>query len=316
MTASIAVTGAGGYVGGRLVEHLRSTGHDVRALARHAVPWLPGATLLDLATAEVDDLAGALAGCRAVVHLAGASEVHAARDPDGALAATVAGTRRAALAAAAAGVERFVYLSTVHVYGAALDEGGRVDEQTLPAPRHPYAVARLAGEHLAAAAKVPTLVVLRLTNSVGAPVDARVDRWTLVAMDLCRQAAAGGPLVLRSSGRQWRDFVDLGDVCRTIATAAATTAVPSGTYNLGSGRARTVLELAELVADVAGELGGPRPDVAAPAHDGPLPPRVDVDVTRLSAIVGPLAAPLADSLRELIALCRRDGEAGVADEDG
>lgn len=312
MTGPIAVTGAGGYVGGRLVAHLRAAGQPVRPLARGAVPWLPDAELLDLAATPVEGIAEVLRGCAAVVHLAGASEVHAARDPDGALATTVAATRRVARAAAEAGVERAVLLSTVHVYGAALERGGRVDEQTLPEPRHPYAVARLAGEHLAAAEGLRSLVVLRLTNSVGAPVDARVDRWTLVAMDLCRQAAAGGPLVLRSSGRQWRDFVDLGDVCRTIA-AAAVGEVPAGVYNLGSGRARTVLELAELVADVAASAGAARPEVQAPPHEGPLPPRVDVDVARLAQHVPVPAVPLAQSVQELIELCRAArGAGGVA----
>jgi UDP-glucose 4-epimerase len=145
-------------------------------------------------------------------------------------------------------------------------------------------------------------VVLRLTNSVGAPLDARVDRWSLVANDLCRQAAAGGPLCLRSSGRQWRDFVDLGEVCTTIA-AAALGQVPAGTYNLGSGAPRTVLELAEVVADEAAARLSRRPDVEAPEHVGPLPEAVRVDVSRLARHVPTPAVPLSASVGELLELC-------------
>src|SRR3546814_2666382 len=72
-----------------------------------------------------------------------------------------------------------VVASTVHVYGAALRPGATVDHRTVPEPRHPYAVARLAGEHLVAGL-VPSPVAVRLTNAVGAPLDGRVDRWTLV----------------------------------------------------------------------------------------------------------------------------------------
>jgi UDP-glucose 4-epimerase len=303
VTGPIAVTGAGGYVGGRVVQQLRSNGHTVRPLARHPVPWMSDALLLDLAQSDVGAIADALADHAAVVHLAGASEVRASSDPDGALAETVAATRRVSQAAAQAGIPTFVYLSTVHVYGAALERDAVVDELTLPAPRHPYAVARLASEHLAAAAGLDSLVVLRLTNSVGAPADVRVDRWTLVANDLCRQAAVGGPLRLTSSGRQWRDFVDLGDVCRSIAAAAAGQ-VPPGVYNLGSGRPRTVLELAGIIADAAAAAGGSRPVIEAPPHHGPRAAPVRVDVSRLARHLPSPAVPLEDSVRELIDLCR------------
>jgi UDP-glucose 4-epimerase len=310
---TVAVTGAGGYVGGRLVQHLRREGIEVRPLVRRPVPWLQGTRALDLAVEDPDATARALEGCEAVVHLAGASEVVAAQDPDGSTASTVAAARRVALASRLAGVERLVHLSTVHVYGAALERGGAVDEEVLPAPRHPYAVARLASEHVMASAGVP-LTVLRLTNSVGAPVDPRVDRWTLVAMELAAEAASGRPLVLRSSGRQWRDFIDLGDACRSLAAAAAG-AVPPGTYNLGSGRSRTVLELARSLADEAGR-DGVRPDVVAPGHDGPLPPEVRVEVERLAAHVPPPEVPLEASLRELLDLCRAAPRAGVPAVEG
>lgn len=299
----VAVTGAGGYVGGRLLASLAAERAEVVPLVRRPVPWVADGRPLDLAATDPGRIAEELAGCDAVVHLAGASEVRAAADPDGALADTVAATRRVAAAAATAGVGRLVFLSTVHVYGAALADGAVVDETTVPEPRHPYAVARLAGEHLAVASGVPT-TILRLTNSVGAPADRRVDRWTLVANDLCAQAAAGGPLVLRTSGRQWRDFVDLGDACAAIA-AAARGAVPPGTFNLGSGRPTTVLELAGLVADAAAEVRGRRPEVQAQPHQGPVPVAHRVAVGRLACHWGYPSTPLAASLRETVECCER-----------
>ena len=52
-------------------------------------------------------------------------------------------------------------------------------------------------------------MILRLTNAVGAPADPSVDRWSLVANDLCPPGRADGRLALRSAGVQWRDFVAL-----------------------------------------------------------------------------------------------------------
>src|SRR3546814_5587857 len=76
-----------------------------------------------------------------------------------------------------------------------------------------------------------------------------LDRWTLVAADLCRSAVSTGELVLRSTGQQWRDFIGLADVVRAIAASTDPAKVPAGTYNLASGTSTTVRELAELVQD-------------------------------------------------------------------
>lgn len=304
----VAVTGAGGYVGGRLVAHLRAEGRPVRALARRPVPWLHETRVIDLVTADARALAWALEGCDAVVHLAGASEVRFAAEPDAALAETVVAAQRVARAAADAGIERVVVASTVHVYGAALRPGATVDHRTVPEPRHPYAVARLAGEHLVAGL-VPSPVAVRLTNAVGAPLDGRVDRWTLVANELCARAARGEALVLRSSGRQWRDFVDLGDVCAVLA-GATDPAFPSGTYDLGSGTPTTVLALAELVAAVAGELTGHQPAIEAPAHEGPVPEPFRVSIAALAGLGHRPSTPLRASVDETLRACLDDPPPG------
>lgn len=303
MSPLIAVTGAGGYLGGRLVGALHAGGTDVSAFARRPVPWLPvPTTTLDLATADVDELARAFARCGAVVHLAGANEVEAARDVDGTLAATLAAGRRVAAAAALAGVERLVVLSTTRVYGAAAVPGATLDSRTVPCPRHPYAIARLAVEHLAASEGPAHLVVLRLTNSVGALPDPRVDRWSLVANDLCRQATKGGVLHLRTSGHQWRDFIALTDAI-VVIEAAARGEVPAGTYDLGSGTPTRVLDLATTVADVATEILGRSTSVSAPPHEGPSPAASPVDVTPLAELGLRPTTRLREAVRETLLAC-------------
>lgn len=299
MTDTVAVTGAAGYVGGRLVAHLRATGSRVVAVVRRPVPWLPDAVVVDGATEPTR----AIEGCNALVHLAGANEVVAGRDPEGSTAATVAAARSAAAAAVDAGVERIVHLSTVHVYGASIGDlaGAPLTEDVVARPVHPYAEARLRSEDVFASCGVPT-TVLRLTNAVGPPVDPRVERWTLVANELCRAAATGGPMILRSSGQQWRDFVDLTEAVRVIGEASRG-AVPAGRYNLGSGRSRTVRDLADTIAAVAEDVIGVRPAVEAPPPDGPSPPRLDVDVSRLARHVPPPAPGIEGALRGLIAQC-------------
>jgi UDP-glucose 4-epimerase len=306
----IAVTGAGGYLGGRLVADLAASGTPPRALVRSRLPWLgtPDQHVVDLLE-PVDVVATALDGCAAVVHLAGHNEVVAARDPDRALAETLVATRHLADASTAVGIRRIVFVSTVHVYGDALRPGARIDEAVAPAPRGVYAIARLAAEHLVASGPDP--VVLRLTNAVGAPAHVDVDRWTLVAAELCRSAVETNELVLRSTGQQWRDFIGLADVVRAITSCADPTAVPAGTYNLASGRSTTVRDLAELVQDRVEAITARRPTLKAPDRDGPDPEAYCIDPSRLGELGFRSEQPLADAVDEIIELCLAAERAGA-----
>lgn len=303
MPATIAVTGASGYVGSRLVATLEAAGHEVRALVRKRVDYLPEAQQheIDLADGGAG-LTDAFDGVASVVHLAGLNEVIASREPDRALAETAVASRHVATAARAAHVPRLVYVSTVHVYGALLTDGAVISEDLPPEPRSGYAVARLASEHLIQEGGSLDTVVLRLSNAVGAPADVGVDRWSLVATDLSRQAVVDGTLTLRSSGRQWRDFIALTDVCR-IVTAAAGGAVAPGTYNLASGRSATVRQLAELVQERVEARTGTRPELIAPAHTGPVPVAYRVSVDRLAGQGLTADTPLVEAVDELVGFC-------------
>ena len=296
------MTGAGGYLGSRLVHRLGAD--DVRCLVRREVPYLGGAEQIELDLCEpIDRVARALTGVDTVVHLAGENEVVAAEDPDGAMSDTIKASRHIAAAATRAGVARIVYASTVHVYGSRLVPGAEIDEDVPPAPRSPYAVARLASEHLLASAGSEGIdvVVLRLTNVVGAPVDIGVPRWTLVANDLSREAVTRGTVTLRSSGRQCRDFVVADDVERVFdATLAGR--VPAGTYNLGSGRSTTVRALAELVCERVERATGARPELVAPSDGSDEEPyRIIVD--RLRSLGLESTDSLNAAVDGIVALC-------------
>jgi UDP-glucose 4-epimerase len=284
--SAVVITGARGYIGGRLVGHLETRGdHSLRLIDR----------------SNAGDLKEACAGADAVVHLAGANEILTAENPEEALAETVSTTWQTARAAAEGGVRRFVYVSTVHVYGAAL-EGAVLDERVLPAPRGAYAVARLASEHAAGSHDVD-LVVLRLTNAVGAPDRPDVQRWTLVANDLCRQAALTGALRLRSHGWQWRDFVPMADVVGILEAALDPPAVPAGTFNLGSGTPTTVRGLAELVQDAFESLTGERPPLHAPDGPDERPKTHRVSVQRLADLGLRAGGELAAAVEETASFC-------------
>jgi UDP-glucose 4-epimerase len=306
--AKVLVTGAAGYIGGRLVPALHQAGAEPRALIRDPVPWLdvPQA-IFDLCTVTADELADTCRGADIVVHLAGEDEVLAARDPSAALGSTVIASERLAEACSAAGVKRLVYLSTVHVYGARMAAGATLSEDMRAEPRSAYAISRLASEHIVStlAAGAYELVILRLTNSVGAPADPSVERWSLVANDLARQGALDGRLTLRSAGVQWRDFVALGDVCGAIVAASGANGsrLGPGTYNLGSGTAATVLELAGLIQEAFATHTGERPPLDAPSPPPDPPGPYHVSVRRLAEHGVAARASLREAVDETVRFC-------------
>lgn len=126
------VTGATGLVGHSVAAELLARGRRVRALVRdveraHAI--VPAGA--ELALGDVTDeasVARAVAGCRVVYHAAGLPEQWL-RDRAAFQRVNVGGTRAVGEAALRAGVERFVYTSTIDVFRAA--RGERFDESTL-----------------------------------------------------------------------------------------------------------------------------------------------------------------------------------------
>jgi UDP-glucose 4-epimerase len=97
--------------------------------------------------------------------------------------------------------------------------------------------------------------------------------WTLVVNDLCRQAVSNQRIVLRSSGRQCRDFIPLHDVARAIDHFVA---IPAGrwgreVYNLGGECTMSILEVAKRVAAVYERLhAGAQLVVSAGANSASL----------------------------------------------
>lgn len=282
---------------------VRSLGSSARALVRAPVPWLPEPAQVAcdlLGPAEV--LAEAFAGATAVVHLAGHNEVIARQEPARSTQETTAMAEAVRDAAVRSGVCRVVYVSSVHVYGEHLQPGAVITESLPPAPTSPYAEARRACEEVLDAADVET-VVLRLTNAVGAPADPRVDRWTLVANDLCRHAVLDRTMVLHSSGQQWRDFIPLADACRLVLDALDEEVVPAGTYNLASGTSCTIRALAGLVQERVHRSCGWIPELVAPAATGePEDPYV-VDVSALGRLGLRAERPLEDAVDEIVEHC-------------
>ena len=255
MSKRVLITGGFGYVGGRIAVELANSHEWIVRLGSRKTQdkpsWLPEAETVAMDVLEPSSLLAAMADVQAVVHLVAMNENECVVDPGRAVLINTLGTLNVLQAAIAAGVKRFIFFSTAHVYGAPLV--GNIDEQTLPRPLHPYAITHRAAEDFVLAAhdqKKISGIVVRLSNGFGAPTHPEVDRWTLLVNDLCRQAVHNRKLVLRSSGLQQRNFITLADVGRATGHLLGLNQMEcgDGLFNLGGDHSLLVWDMVQRIS--------------------------------------------------------------------
>lgn len=168
MPLRILVTGANGFVGSALCPVLERAGHAVRRAVRDLSTIGPGDRVAVGDIGPGTDWNAALQGIDVVVHLAGRAHVmHEATDARGVRAAyfgtNADGTETLARAAAALGVRRLVFASSIKVNGEATPEAP-YRETDAPRPEDDYGRSKLEAERRLAAVSASTgleYVVLR-----------------------------------------------------------------------------------------------------------------------------------------------------------
>jgi len=251
--AFFLVTGAGGFIGTRLVAQLLASGHRVMRVLRRASPPVPGAQ--DTVLGDMDartEWATALDAIDVVVHLA--ARVHVMReqasDPLAAFrAVNVEATRALAQAAAKAGVTRFVFLSSAGIYG--LNESDvALDEAAAAAPHTPYAQSKWEAEQMLRT--LPGCERLAVTILRPPIVYGAGDRGNMLR--LVRLVARGIPLPF-AAVRNRRSMVCVGNLVSAIAAAALQPAAAGRTYVVRDG---VDLSTPELVRAIGGCFTPPR----------------------------------------------------------
>lgn len=253
MTKSILLTGGLGYIGGRVAEWLvKNPDYLLTVTSRDPenadLPeWLSKHQCKKLDVLNDDDIKGVCAESEVIIHFAALNEIDSALDPESALIVNTLGTLKLVKAAEAYGVKRFIYFSTAHIYRSPLE--GQISETTLPRPVHPYAITHRSAEDFVLSVnfgKKMKGIVLRLSNSIGAPLNPKVNRWSLVGNDLCRQAITKHEIRLKSSGLQKRDFISLHDVARATEhmIQLPDDSIGEGIFNIGGENSLSIYDLA------------------------------------------------------------------------
>ena len=150
---------------------------------------------------------------------------------------------------------RFIYLSTIQVYGNLSDI---VLESYEPSPINAYGLTHLMAEFAVRSfsdSKFIKPMVVRLANGYGPPIDPKARCWSLVANDFCRSAVQEKRVQLLSDGTADRDFVFADDVARAVVELARLDS-QQNIFNIASGRTINLLELAFMVTNQYQERHG------------------------------------------------------------
>lgn len=249
----ILVTGTEGYLGSLLAPDLSRRGHDVTGLDTGYFKngWLYHGTDRSVFTLDQDVrrvTRDQLEGVDAVVHMAELSN-----DPMGDLLGELTyevnhkGTLRLASRAKAAGVERFIHMSSCSVYGVA---EGVVDESSPTNPQTAYADCKALVERDVSALADDDFSPTFMRNATAFGASPRM-RFDIVLNNLSGLAHTTRRISMTSDGTPWRPLVHAQDIGKAIRCAlqAPRELIHNEVFNVGSNEQNyQVREIAETVA--------------------------------------------------------------------
>jgi nucleoside-diphosphate-sugar epimerase len=256
------VTGVAGFIGSTLARRLLADGHEVvgvDSLSPYYDPEVKRRRLRNLTGADLSrvpgdllalDLPALLEDVDVVFHLAGQPGVRKSWGTEFAtyLRDNVTATQLLLEAATAAPrLTRFIFASSSSVYGNA-EVYPCGEEETIPHPRSPYGVTKLAAEHLcslyAANYGVPT-VSLRFFTVYGPEQRPDMGFSRFIAA-----AIAGDEIEIYGDGNQIRDFTYVDDIVAANLAVAEGPIEPGAVFNVSGGSVASVNEVLETIAAI------------------------------------------------------------------
>ena len=272
----ILITGANGYLGAQLCRHLSRRGFCITGLCYPAIPddahWQQ--QFDELVVCDVRDEAklAKIADKKfdAIIHLVSLDHHQSNDNPSFVTSVNVTPTWNLLDIFSKNGLKKFIYFSTIHVYGKNLQAA--INENNPLQCASPYALTHYLSENICnyyAQNSEVKCVIARLSNSYGAPVFPDNNCWWLVVNDLCRQAWLNKKIILQSDGSPLRDFIHGSDVCQAVDILLQK-GENNTVYHLSSGKTYTILELAEIVQKVYRKLYGATIPVSTSAQENIL----------------------------------------------
>jgi len=258
----ILLTGGAGFIGTNLCRVLADRNRVVvydnghrDAIRLTDLPDHPNVTVIKGDVLDPEGVKKAIAGCRAVVHLAAIAGIDTVnRRPTVTMKVNMLGTENVIEAAVAEKVERFIDFSTSEVYGSFVyhaDENDSTVHGRVGVLRWIYAVSKLAAEHMTHCYHVEyglPSVTVRPFNIYGPYQvgEGAIQKFILAALK-------GEPLVINGDGSQIRAWCYIDDFVRGVLLCLERQEAVGQVFNLGNHRtAVTIRDLAEKVIALTG----------------------------------------------------------------
>lgn len=257
----ILVTGADGFIGSHLTEHLVRAGHDVRAFVLYnsfnSWGWLDHAPAairdrLEIFAGDIRDPHGvrkAMEGCDVVMHLAALIAIpYSYHSPDTYVDTNIKGTLNVVQAARELGVSRVVHTSTSEVYGTA--RFVPITEEHPLQGQSPYSATKIGADQIALSfynAFDTPVTVVRPFNTYGPRQSARAIIPTVIT-----QIASGMRRIKLGALQPTRDFNFVLDTVRGFVAVAASEKCVGEVVNIGSNFEISIGDTARLIAEVMG----------------------------------------------------------------
>ncbi len=255
------VTGGCGFIGSHLSDALLAEGHAVRILDDLSTGKRANkpdeAELIEGDVADVAVVAAALRGADGCFHLAAIASVERGnRDWLGTHRVNLTGTIAVLEAARCAGPDGgpvpVVYASSAAIYGD--NPALPLSETAATRPLSAYGADKLGCElHASVAGLVHAVPIigLRFFNVYG-PRQDPLSPYSGVISIFCDRLRSGGGVTVSGDGGQTRDFVFVADVVRALGAAMRRASRQARVFNVCTGRATSVLDLARAIAEVLG----------------------------------------------------------------
>ncbi|MFC1735597.1 GDP-mannose 4,6-dehydratase [Candidatus Hydrogenedentota bacterium] len=255
----VLVTGAGGFIGSHLTERLAAEGATVTGLVHYNAldnwGWLGDSKLkpdMEVIAGDIcdrDSVLHTMKGTEIVFHLAALISIpYSYTAPVSYLRTNIEGSLNIMQAARQLGVERVLHTSTSEVYGTALRIP--IDEEHALQGQSPYSASKIGADKMVEAYHrsfgVP-VVTVRPFNTFGPRQSARAVIPTIIS-----QCLAGKEAISLGSLTPTRDMNYVSNTVDGYIAAASSSEAIGGTFNLGSGREISILDLANLIAKLVG----------------------------------------------------------------
>ena len=312
MTKNVLLTGGFGTLGGRISANLSKNPEINLRLAsrqkRQPPSWAPKAEVCVVDFENQNSIKQMLHEVTHVVHLAALNDYECHAEPEKAQLVNVEYTRRVVEQAGQIKKLRFIYLSTIQVYGNSLT--GVITETSPTDPQDAYSQTHLDAERIVEHAHNTQQlegIRLRSANGFGAPMSPDAKIWQIIANDLCRQAVETKKLTLKSHGLQSRNFVPFTDVCSAVyhSLGMSPQQTGDGLFNLGGRKSLQIIQMAEFVATRCGAVLGFTPKIEKP-NETPdsVPPAFEYSSDKLLATGFILNCDLEREIDSLLQSCK------------